>query len=86
MGSAKDDRLGFSRERCISQPGNGRGLSEQQLDLDYRGVAVPLRDRMGETVGALSIIMPMQHEASADALRRVLPLLKETAQSMRNLI
>ena len=61
-------------------------LSEQQLDLDYRGVAVPLRDRMGETVGALSIIMPMQHEASADALRRVLPLLKETAQSMRNLI
>ena len=61
-------------------------LSEQQLDLDFRGVAVPLRDRMGETVGALSIIMPMQHEASADALRRVLPLLKETAQSMRNLI
>jgi IclR family transcriptional regulator, pca regulon regulatory protein len=61
-------------------------LSEQQLDLDYRGVAVPLRDRMGETVGALSIIMPMQHEPSADALRRVLPLLKETAQSMRNLI
>jgi len=61
-------------------------LSEQQLDLDYRGVAVPLRDRMGETVGALSIIMPMQHEATADALRRVLPLLKETAQSMRNLI
>jgi len=34
----------------------------------------------------LSIIMPMQHEPSADALRRVLPLLKETAQSMRNLI
>ena len=61
-------------------------LSEQQLDLDYRGVAVPLRDRMGETVGALSIIMPMQHEVTADALRRVLPLLKETAQSMRNLI
>jgi IclR family pca regulon transcriptional regulator len=61
-------------------------LSEQQLDLDYRGVAVPLRDRMGETAGALSIIMPMQHEPSADALRRVLPLLKETAQSMRNLI
>jgi IclR family pca regulon transcriptional regulator len=61
-------------------------LSEQQLDLNYRGVAVPLRDRMGETVGALSIIMPMQHEPSADALRRVLPLLQETAQSMRNLI
>jgi IclR family pca regulon transcriptional regulator len=54
--------------------------------LDYRGVAVPLRDRMGETVGALSIIMPMQHEPSVDALRRVLPLLQETAQSMRNLI
>jgi hypothetical protein len=41
---------------------------------------------MMAVLGALSIIMPMQHEPSVDALRRVLPLLQETAQSMRNLI
>lgn len=61
-------------------------LSEQQLDLAYRGVAVPLRDRKGELVAALSVSMPMQFEASQAAVDRVLPLLKDTAQNLRNLI
>lgn len=61
-------------------------LSEQQLDLSYRGVAVPLRDRRGEVVAALSVSMPMQFEASQAAVDRVLPMLKVTAQSLRNLI
>lgn len=61
-------------------------LSEQQLDLNSRGVAVPLRDRHGALVGALNITMPMGHESSEDAVARVLPVLRETAQAMRNLI
>ena len=43
-------------------------------------------DRRGELVGALNITMPMGHESSEDAIARVLPLLRETAQAMRNLI
>ena len=61
-------------------------ISEQQLDLAYRGVAVPLRDRKGELIAALSVSMPMQQESAHDAVARVLPLLRETAQAMRNLI
>ena len=61
-------------------------LSEQQLDLAYRGVAVPVVDRKGQVHGALSINMPMVPESGEDAVRRVLPLLRETAQAMRNLI
>ena len=61
-------------------------LSEQQLDLSYRGVAVPLRDHKGEVVAALSVSMPMQFESSPSAVERVLPLLKETAQSLRHLL
>jgi IclR family transcriptional regulator, pca regulon regulatory protein len=64
----------------------GWALSEQQLELNYRGVAVPLRDRNGEVVAALSVTMPTGHEAGADAAARVLPVLRETAQAMRNLI
>ena len=64
----------------------GWALSEQQLDLNSRGIAVPLRDRRGELVGALNITMPMGHETSEDAVARVLPVLRETAQAMRNLI
>ena len=64
----------------------GWSISEQQLELNFRGVAVPLRDRHGEVVGALSVTMPMGHESSEDAAARVLSVLNETAQAMRNLI
>lgn len=61
-------------------------LSEQQLDLAYRGVAVPLRDHKGNVQGALTVSMPIQHETSKEAVNRVLPVLREVAQSLRPLI
>jgi len=61
-------------------------LSEQQLDLNSRGIAVPLRDRHGALAAALNITMPMGHESSQDAVARVLPVLRETAQAMRSLL
>jgi IclR family pca regulon transcriptional regulator len=65
---------------------HGWAISEQQLELNYRGVAVPLIDRRGELLGALNVSMPMGHESSEDAVARVLPVLLETARAMRNLI
>lgn len=65
---------------------NGWALSEQQLDLNSRGVAVPLRDRHGAAVGALSITMPIGRETSEHAVARTLPVLRDTAQAMRDLI
>jgi IclR family transcriptional regulator, pca regulon regulatory protein len=61
-------------------------VSEQQLELHYRGIAVPLRDARGQLAGALSVIMPMQNETQQEALARVLGVLRETAAAMRNLI
>lgn len=80
---ASRDRLRLEFARIRAQ---GWALSEQQLDLNSRGIAVPLRDRHGALVGALNITMPMGHESSEDAVARVLPVLRETAQAMRNLI
>ncbi len=77
------DRMRVEMARVRSQ---GWSISEQQLDLNFRGVAVPLRDRHGDVAGALSVTMPMGHESSEDAVARVLPVLNETAQAMRNLI
>lgn len=65
---------------------DGWALSEQQLDLNSRGVAVPLRDRYGAVLGALSITMPMGREKGQDAVARTLPMLREAAQAMRDLI
>ena len=64
----------------------GWAISEQQLELGFRGIAVPLSDRRGDVVGALSVTMPMGHETSEEAVTRVLSVLRETAQAMRNLI
>ena len=61
-------------------------VSERQLDLDYRGVAVPLRDHKGQVLAALSVSMPIGHESTTSAVERVLPLLRETAQSLRHLL
>jgi len=77
------DRMRVELARVRAQ---GWSISEQQLDLYFRGVAVPLRDRHGEAVGALSVTMPMGHESSEDAVKRVLSVLSETAQAMRSLI
>lgn len=77
------DRLRIELARVRAQ---SWAISEQQLELNYRGIAVPLRDRHGELVGALSVTMPMGHESSEDAVARVLSVLNETAQAMRHLI
>ena len=61
-------------------------LSEMQLDITYRGVAVPLRDHKGHTLAALSVSMPIQQESAPQAVQRVLPVLRETAQSLRQLL
>ena len=74
-------RVEFARIRA-----NGWAISEQQLELNYRGIAMPLLDRHGDVVGGLNVSMPMGHESSEDAVRRVLPVLQETARAMRNLI
>lgn len=80
---ASTERMQLEIARIRAQ---GWSLSEQQLDLNSRGIAVPLRDRHGVLVGALNITMPMGHESSEDAVARVLPVLRETAQAMRNMI
>jgi IclR family pca regulon transcriptional regulator len=80
---ASKERLHIELERIRAQ---GWSISEQQLELGTRGIAVPLIDHRGDLTGALNITMPMGHESSEDAVARVLPVLQETARAMRNLI
>ena len=80
---ASKDRMRVELARIRQQ---GWAVSEQQLEMNYRGVAVPLIDRHGALMGALNVTMPMGNESTDDAVRRVLPVLQETARAMRNLI
>lgn len=61
-------------------------VSDQQLELHYRGIAVPLRDARGALVGALSVTMPIQNESKEQSVARVMGVLRETAAALRNLM
>lgn len=61
-------------------------VSEQQLELSHRGVAVPLRDGKGQVLGALNVTMPIGQESTESAVARVLNVLRETAYALRNII
>ena len=57
------------------------------MDLNFSiGVSTPRAYAWGELVGAVNVTMPIGHETSEDAVRRTLPVLRETAQAMRSMI
>lgn len=74
------------REALVQFRRQGWSVSEQQLDLNYRGVAVPLLDRHNVVHGAISITMPINREETDHALMRVLPVMQEAARGLRPLL
>jgi IclR family pca regulon transcriptional regulator len=74
------------RETLVSFRRQGWAVSEQQLELNFRGIAVPLMDRHNKVLGAISITMPINREETDHALKRVLQVLQEAAHSLRPLL
>lgn len=73
-------------EKIRRAQADGFAVIEQQLDIGVRGVAVPMKNRHGEVVAALSTNMPMGKETTEAALNRVLRPLQESALSMLNVL
>lgn len=63
---------------------NGYAVLEQQLQCGVRGIAVPLKNRHGTPIAALSVSAPMGTESCESALARILPVLQETANALIN--
>jgi IclR family transcriptional regulator, pca regulon regulatory protein len=64
----------------------GWGITERQLEPSLRGIAVPLKDRRGRCVGALSITLPAEPLTREAVLERMLPPLAEAAQALRPIL
>ena len=73
-------------EKIRQARADGFAVIEQQLQVGVRGIAVPMKDRHGQVVAALSTNMPMGRETTEAALRRVLQPLQETALAMLNVL
>jgi IclR family pca regulon transcriptional regulator len=74
------------RELIEAARRKGYALLEQQFERRLRGIAVPIRNRNAETVGAISVSLPMENETTAQALSRSLPLLREAEYSLLALL
>jgi IclR family transcriptional regulator, pca regulon regulatory protein len=64
----------------------GFAVSDGQVDIELRGIAVPLLDHKGVLHGALSVTVSLLHETREAAIKRLLPTLRDTAVSLRNMI
>lgn len=61
----------------------GHAAIDQQLDLGLRGVAVPLRDRQGRGIGALSMTVQTRFYPDDSRLHQLVEALQDAAQMMR---
>jgi len=73
-------------EKISETRSQGFSVIEQQLQVGIRGISVPLKNRRGEVVAALSVSIPMAAESASAALQRVLPAMQDTALSMLNVL
>ena len=65
---------------------HNHALARQLLDIGFTGVAVALKDRHGETQGALGMTLPLQSWPDEAIAERLLPALGETVQALRPLL
>ncbi len=64
----------------------GYWMTDQQLDLGLRGIAMPLKDRKGECKGAIGTTVQSQSYTADEMVGKLLPLLREAAQSLRSIL
>lgn len=61
---------------------DGYAVLEQQMERDRRGIAVSIRTRGGQVVGAISVALVIGKESAKHAIARTLPLLREAEYAL----
>jgi IclR family pca regulon transcriptional regulator len=81
LGSAERFREVVQAARAL-----GYWVTEQQLDAGLRGIAVPLKNRKGDCIGAVGMTLPIQRETVEEMTARLLPALQEAARTLRPIL
>lgn len=61
---------------------DGFGITENQYEIGLRGISVPVKDRRGALIGALSVSMIMSSSSRAEASARCVPALQAMANTL----
>ena len=81
--------LSARRQGWRESPGARQGLRAQPAcDLTGRlpKIAVPIRTRGGDVIGAISVSLPIGNETGQQAVARALPLLREAEHALQSLL
>ncbi|MGF9566260.1 IclR family transcriptional regulator [Neorhizobium sp. JUb45] len=83
---ANTDRTLTDIDAIIAELGRVRQLGyaiiDQELELGLRSIAVPLKNRRGETIAALNVGAPAAHMSLTQLVEHVLPLLRQAAENI----
>jgi IclR family pca regulon transcriptional regulator len=60
----------------------GFGVTENQYEVGMRGISVPIKNRRGATIGALSVSMMTSSCSKAEATAKCLPALQASANTL----
>ena len=74
------------RATVLAARAQGYWITEQMLDIGLRGVAVALKDRKGDCVGAIGMTLQVQQMTREQVSAQLLPLLRDAAQALRPLV
>ncbi len=79
-----------SRKRFLKEVMQARAagywVTEGQLDVGLRGIALPLRDLRGDCKGAIGATLQMQPLTREQTIERMLPVLRETVEGLRSIV
>jgi IclR family pca regulon transcriptional regulator len=72
------------RRAIASVRSDGYALADQEVEIGFRSIAVPLRRRDGKTIAAINIGAHSERSSSADMRKKFLPLLLEAAKALQD--
>jgi len=74
------------REIVVTARALGYWVTYQQLDPGLRGISVVVRDRKGETCGAIGMTVQAHSYSTESMVEKLLPALQEAATALRSLV
>lgn len=69
-------------DEIITMRKQGYGITENQFEMGMRGIAIPVKNRNGRVIGALSVSSNLASCSREEAISRCVPALQTTANTL----
>jgi IclR family transcriptional regulator, pca regulon regulatory protein len=77
---------GLLREIMVRIRADGFALTDEELELGLRSIAVPVQSRSGRVIAAMNIGVHAARVSAAEMIHRLLPILQQNAHSLGSVL